>query len=152
MKPASASRATSARGSSRGSITIATAIRSMPGNLRPQAQRGRRDNEILDEGARGRTNRIGTDRLDHVETAELGMDRKQCRRSRFEPAGVVVRRELRRVEGELLAMRKPAGRSRYHIARRLCPRVQEGDSGAAEQPLESASDVEIDVKRADIDR
>ena len=111
----------------------------------------RRD-QILGQRARDLADGCRAGRLEDIEPAQLCVHRQQRRRAALEASGVVVRREVRRVEGELVAVCEPPGRSGAQFVRAVAPGVEEADTRASQQPLEPAGTVEIDAQRRDVDR
>ena len=150
--PASASRRTAAGGSVARKHDDGGALFGRRGHLRPEPGGTGVLDQVLGQRHGAPANLPHAELLDHLEPAELRVDRHERRCAGLEPARVVVELQRPGIEPELLAMREPSARPRAKRRQQLGPGIHECHAGAAEQPLEAAAAVEVDIERAYVHR
>ena len=125
-----------------------TGPRAQPGDAGVEAEIAGTVDEIRRQLRRDLTNPGDADFLDHVETAELCVDRGEGRCSLLEPTRIVVPDDPGGIEVELPRVGEPPGDGGLESREKISPGVQERDPRTAEQPLQPPAAEEVHARVA----
>src|SRR5207253_10623749 len=108
------------------------ALACLGGNLRRESGREQALDEIVRQRGGRLTNGWDTDLLDVFEAAKLRVHSREGRCAKLEAPRVVVKRQVARIKGELLALAEPSGNCRLEAPRHRFAHIEEHNAGTTE--------------------